>query len=124
GQMGLPVCERLATVGEVLAFDLNPERLKAASRLENVSTTSNLRDIAGCSRIVLSLPSPEISQSVIDELAPHLSAGTIVIESSTVLPSDVRNLDRSLRKHNASAIDAAILSGVAQMSAGRATLLV
>lgn len=124
GQMGLPVVSRLATAFDVVGFDLSEERRALAGELGRVTTADRLDALAACDVIVLSLPSPAISRSVIDQLAPGLSRGTLVIETSTVLPTDVREWARLVAPAGASVIDAAILSGVAQMETGRATLLV
>lgn len=124
GQMGLTICQRMSTVAEVLAFDISAERRALANSVESTTTTDELSRIADCSRIVLSLPTPAISQAVVAELASDLDEGTIIIETSTVLPSDVRRLAKMVEPYGARVFDAAVLSGVSQMSNGSATLLV
>lgn len=124
GQMGLPVASRLATAFDVVAFDLSDERRRLAAGLDRVEAIDRLDGLAACDTIVLSLPSPAISRNVIEQLVPGLAAGSLLIETSTVLPTDVREWARLLAPADASVVDAAILSGVAQMSEGRATLLV
>jgi 3-hydroxyisobutyrate dehydrogenase-like beta-hydroxyacid dehydrogenase len=124
GQMGLPVVTTLATCFDVTAFDIDHERRALASDLERVDVTDNLEGLAACDRIVLSLPAPAVSRSVITGLLPHLGADAVVIETSTVLPTDVRDWARLLAPVGATVVDAAILSGVAQMETGSATLLV
>ncbi|MBO0679652.1 NAD(P)-dependent oxidoreductase [Mycolicibacterium sp. S2-37] len=124
GQMGLPVAARLAGGFDVTAFDLNADRRRLAATVDRIETTDDLTRLADCNRIVLSLPAPAVSRSVIAELTPHLSAGTVVVETSTVLPGDVRGSAALLAAAGASLIDAAILSGVVQMESGTATLLV
>lgn len=124
GQMGLPICRRLATVHDVVAFDVDEERRGLAESVERVHTTDSLSDIAACRRIVLSLPVPTISRSVLAELVPELERDTIVVETSTVLPEDVRDEAQMLESAGARVVDAAVLSGVGQMEAGKATLLV
>ncbi|SDS63520.1 NAD(P)-dependent oxidoreductase [Microlunatus soli] len=124
GQMGLPVAARLATAHDVLGYDITADRRTMAHQIERVTTTDRLADLAGCDTIVLSLPNPAISRTVLADLAPQLNTGTLVVETSTVLPSDVREWAQLLAPTGARVIDAAILSGVAQMSGGTATLLV
>jgi len=124
GQMGLPVAGRLATVSDVLAFDISAERRDLAARDARVTTTDALGDLAACDVIVLSLPNPAVSRSVVRELAGRVSPGTVVIETSTVLPRDVREWGAILEPAGGSVIDAAVLSGVGQMTGGAATLLV
>lgn len=124
GQMGLPVAERLATAHEVLGYDIAQERRALARAHERVTTTDRLDDLAACGTIVLCLPNPAVSRSVLGDLAGTMAHGTLVIEASTVLPSDVREWATLLAPVGARVLDAAILSGVAQMASGTATLLV
>ncbi|MFC7404665.1 NAD(P)-dependent oxidoreductase [Georgenia alba] len=124
GQMGLPVAGRLGAAHQVLAYDISAERRAMGGERPGVRTTEELDELAGCDTLVLSLPNPAVSRSVLRELAPRLSPGTVVVETSTVLPSDVREWARILEPVGARVVDAAILSGVGQMETGRATLLV
>lgn len=124
GQMGLPIATRLATAFDVLAFDISVARRDLAEQNERVQTTDDLMRLAGASVVVLSLPNPRVSKEVLTTLSEHMEPGTIVIETSTVLPSDVRDFQRLLEKVQVRIVDAAVLSGVAQMEQGKATLLV
>lgn len=124
GQMGLPIATRLATAFDVVAFDISAERRALAAEHDRITTTDDLAELAGSAIIVLSLPNPAVSRGVLEQLAPSFAAGTLVVETSTVLPDDVRESERILGSSGARIIDAAVLSGVAQMSSGNATLLV
>jgi 3-hydroxyisobutyrate dehydrogenase-like beta-hydroxyacid dehydrogenase len=124
GQMGLPIATRLATAFDVIAFDISAERRALAAAHARIDVTDDLTRLAASATVVLSLPNPAISRSVLAELAPRLAAGTVVVETSTVLPDDVRDSRRLLEPFGARIVDAAVLSGVAQMGSGTATLLV
>lgn len=124
GQMGLPIVGRLATSFDVVAFDISEERRTLAACLPRTVVTPHLKALAGSSVVVLSLPNPAVSRQVLSQLAPALHEGTIVIETSTVLPDDVREWGRTLEPHGVAVVDAAVLSGVGQMELGNATLLV
>lgn len=124
GQMGLPVAGRIASAFDVLAFDITAERRELAAQRDRITTTDVLDDLAACEIIVLSLPNPAVSRQVIRQLAERIAVGTVVVETSTVLPADVREWHGILEPVGASVIDAAVLSGVAQMESGAATLLV
>lgn len=124
GQMGLPIAQRLAASADVLAFDISPDRRRMADEHPRISTTDQLEDLAACETVVLSLPSPAISRSVLRTLADRMSSGSVVIETSTVLPGDVREWSGILKPVGVETVDAAVLSGVAQMASGSATLLV
>lgn len=124
GQMGLPIATRLATDFDVLAFDISEERRALAAEHPRIEATDDLTRLAASTTIVLSLPNPAISRSVLAELGPRLVDGTLIVETSTVLPDDVRDSRRILEPFGARIVDAAVLSGVAQMESGTATLLV
>ena len=124
GQMGLAVAERLATGNDVVAFDPDPARRELAGELPRVSTTKSLDGLAGLPVVVLSLPRPELSHSTCRAIAAWSPAPATVVETSTVLPADAVSCEHVLAGASIGYTDAAILSGVAQMRDGRATLLI
>ncbi|MEZ5378717.1 MAG: NAD(P)-dependent oxidoreductase [Acidimicrobiales bacterium] len=124
GQMGLAVAERLASTFDVVAYDPDPDRRSLASWLAGVRPVQALHEISGLSTVVLSLPTPAISHSTCARLGELLSEGSLVIETSTVLPTDVIACAETLQMDGIELIDAAILSGVGQMQNAVATLLV
>lgn len=124
GQMGLPIATRLAAAFDVVAFDISAERRDLAARHEGIETTDDPIKLASETTLVVSLPNPAVSRTVLQQLTPHLRSGSTVIETSTVLPDDVREWQRMLEASGARVVDAAVLSGVAQMEQGKATLLV
>lgn len=124
GQMGLPICKRLATSFDVLAVDIDARRRELASKEPRTRATPALAELAECECVVLSLPNPVASRSVLGELAPRLALDSLLIETSTVLPDHVRAAARELEGHGLRLIEAAVLSGVSQMERGAATLLV
>lgn len=124
GNMGYAVAGRLRQRFEVLAYDLDPQRRAAAAIDHGVTAVEQIAELATADRIVLSLPTPATSLLVADELIPHLAAGAIIIETSTVNPQDIRRLRDRCSTRGVEVVDAAILSGVAQMAAGSSMLLV
>ncbi|GAB3307693.1 NAD-binding protein [Epidermidibacterium keratini] len=124
GQMGIEVAGRLAREYDVVAVDLDDQRRTLADQTERVRTTSSLDELSGLDVVVLSLPSPAASRSVVDALASLLSQGSLVIETSTVLPGDARACGEALAAQGIAMVEAAVLSGVGQMRDGAATLLV
>ena len=124
GQMGLAVAGRLATSFDVTAYDPSAERRTLADDLAAVTAVDELERLRSQRTVVLSLPSPPVSREVCVALAELLEPGSLVIETSTVLPSDVTWCGQVLRDAGSTLIDAAILSGVGQMGSGAATLLV
>lgn len=124
GNMGGAMAGRLAARGPVIAFDIDPERRALAAAAYGVTAVETLAGLVSCRTIVLSLPSPQVSLAVVTELAPLLPEGAVIVETSTVNPGDMTAMGTACARHGVSLVDAAILSGVAQMTAGTATLLV
>src|SRR5689334_11524068 len=124
GNMGSAVAGRLAARFPVLGFDVDAERRSDAAQRHHIEVVDDLVALARASTLVLSLPTPEISATVVRSLLPKLRPGSLVVETSTVNPADMWRLRDLCAPAGVRVVDAAILSGVAQMTAGRATLLV
>jgi 3-hydroxyisobutyrate dehydrogenase-like beta-hydroxyacid dehydrogenase len=124
GNMGSAVAGRLAERFTVLAFDLEPARRGDAAARYPIEVVENLAVLSRAPIVVLSLPAPEISASVVRSLLPDLRRGTLIVETSTVNPADMWRLRDLCASAGVRVVDGAILSGVAQMAAGRSTLLV
>jgi 3-hydroxyisobutyrate dehydrogenase len=124
GNMGGAMAGRLAARGPVIAFDIDPERRARAAAAYGVTAVETLAGLVSCRIVVLSLPSPATSLAVVTELAPLLPGGAVIVETSTVNPGDMTAMGTVCARHGVGLVDAAILSGVAQMTAGTATLLV
>jgi 3-hydroxyisobutyrate dehydrogenase-like beta-hydroxyacid dehydrogenase len=123
GNMGSAIVHRLALGADVLLYDRDTERANQLAS-ERVVIAGSLEEFDACEVVVLSLPSPQISATVIGALADVIPAGSVVIETSTVLPSAVIECERVLQSRGIHLVDAAILSGVELMRAGTTTLLV
>lgn len=124
GNMGHAVAGRLAAAGPVLGFDLDSDRLAAAVDEHGITPASDVRELAQSSLVVLSLPTPQTSLNVVSTLAPAMDDGGVIVETSTVNPQDIARQSELCTTYNVGIIDAAILSGVAQMAQGTSTLLV
>jgi 3-hydroxyisobutyrate dehydrogenase-like beta-hydroxyacid dehydrogenase len=122
GNMGAAIAQRLAQRWQVIGYDRDPDRCAEAQR-DGVQIVDDASVLATSSIILLSLPAPEISLSVARILLPRLRPGTLLVETSTVNPSDMVSLVETVRPSGVRVVDAAILSGVSQMANGAATLL-
>jgi len=124
GNMGSAVAGRLAERFTVLGFDVDPMRRADAADRYKIEVVDELGLLAPASTLVLSLPTPEISATVVRTLLAELRPGTLIVETSTVNPADMWRLRDLCSPAGVRVVDGAILSGVAQMAAGRSTLLV
>lgn len=123
GNMGTAVAGRLASKFEVMGFDPSQER-RSINESNGVSTVSSPTHLLECPVILLSLPRPEISAATIRTLVDAgLGAEHLVVETSTVLPSNARSDSDACRAAGAAYVEAAILSGVKSVAEGTTTLL-
>ncbi len=124
GNMGSAVAGRLAGRFAVIGFDVDPMRRADAAQRYKIDVVEELALLARASTLVLSLPAPEISATVVRTLLADLRPGALIVETSTVNPADMRRLRDLCAPAGIRVVEGAILSGVAQMAAGRSTLLV
>ena len=123
--MGSAIAARLAVQVGLTVFDADPSRTRAVTAELNVSAVASVSDLARRSDVVvLSLPNAAASKTVLAELVAHLEPGAVVVETSTVNPSDLLAVAPLCDQAGVHLVDAAILSGVAHMLAGTSTLLV
>jgi 3-hydroxyisobutyrate dehydrogenase-like beta-hydroxyacid dehydrogenase len=124
GNAGLALGIALTKHFEISGFDQQPERLEAAHQ-KGIRPCSSLRELAESSEfIVLSLPTPAASRAVAASLSEVELRGKLLIETSTVNPKDAQWLLEYAQAHGASAMDAALLGGVKNLSEGQTTFLV
>lgn len=124
GNMGYLVAQRIAQAFPVSVFDLDQTQLARAQSEFDAQPIRNADDLRDVRIVVLSLPSPAISQAVMRELAPVLHEDSIFIETSTVNPEDMHAAEKLLKPHGIGVIDASVMAGVSQMAAGTASLLI
>lgn len=124
GNMGYLVGQRLAAQFTIMASDLNADAVARAAAEYQAETIHAVSQLANCDAVVLCLPSPTASHGVLRQIAPHLRADCIVVETSTVNPSDIAVSASILEPHGLKLVDASIMAGVSQMAAGSAMLLV
>ena len=124
GNMGISVATRLAQRYRVLGYDPYPsERARALAAEGQISLVDAPLDVAAGHTVVLSLPTPAISREIIASIAgaPGLE---LIVETSTVSPSDMAAAAALCAPYGTALVDAAILAGVQPMLDGAATLLV
>lgn len=124
GNMGYLVGQRLAARFSVLAADLDAQALAKAAAEYQAHPISDPSQVASCDAVVLCLPSPAASHSVLRQIAPYLHKDCIVVETSTVNPADIAQSASILEPLGIRLVDASIMAGISQMAAGSAMLLV
>ncbi len=74
--------------------------------------------------LLLSLPTPQASREVAQQIVDVVGPGTLVVETSTVRPEDIEALHAVLSPQGAVVIDAAVIGGVHKLADGKGVFLV
>lgn len=124
GNMGSEIACRLSKKYSVYGFDLDEGRLSEIKK-RGVTPKYNLIDLAEeVECLVLSLPNSDISVSVLTEIKDRLKSNSIIVETSTVLPSEINRYEKLFINQKVEIIDAAILGGVENIRNGDAKFLI
>ena len=122
GNMGFPVAQRIGSQFATQVFDLDQTAMQRASADFGATPIQAPSDLADTRIVVLCLPNPNISQAVLQQIAPHLPKGGVVLETSTVNPEHIHVAQKLLTPYGIDLVDASIMAGVSQMEAGSASL--
>lgn len=124
GNAGLALATPVARKFPVVGFDSSEARCKLA-RAAGVAIAANVRAVAEqCSILMLCLPNPSISRTVLTEIGTAALERKLIMENSTVGPEDIAAMLRIVEPAKARVIEAAILGGVQKLAAGQGTFLV
>lgn len=124
GNMGGIIAEKLLSDFNVIGFDIDPEKRnemngKGVKTEESLEALASLVDVA-----ILSMPTAIISKEIVAKASPLMEPGTIIIETSTILPTEAAELRNICSENGIKLIDAAILGGVGHIQNKTAALLV
>jgi len=122
GNMGYPLAERIGCQFSTQVFDLDSAQLKRAQEAFGAERIASPEMLADTSIVVLCLPTPAVSLSVLRQIAPHLPTGAVVLETSTVNPEHIVAEQAVVESFGIHLVDASIMAGVGQMVAGTASL--
>ncbi|SOE48143.1 NAD(P)-dependent oxidoreductase [Orrella dioscoreae] len=123
GNMGYLVAERIASQFTTKVADLDAAQVRRAQERFKAVPIVGPDDLGDVDVVVLSLPSPAISLTVLDQIAARLPKHAVVLETSTVNPKDIHASRKLLEKFGLRLVDASVMAGVSQMKAGTAMLL-
>jgi|SRR5690625_230220 len=124
GNMGGVIARKLSKTFTIIGYDIDLDRRNELEN-EGVSCVDQLELLAQKTNIILvSLPNGKISRSVVSEIIPFLKKGDQLIETSTVLPNDMAELQKICEPQGVKVIDAAILGGVKHIEDAKADFLV
>ncbi|MCC7424689.1 MAG: NAD(P)-dependent oxidoreductase [Planctomycetaceae bacterium] len=119
GLLGSAIGDRLRAAGySVVGFDVDPRRRDEFTLAggEPVSHASQVPE--NCRRIVLSLPTSDIVDQVLNDIAPRLKLGDLIIDTTTGAPEDSEQVGESLAKRGVGYVDATVAGSSRQVRAG------
>lgn len=124
GNMGSVIAERLSSQFDIIGYDIDSTKCKEINE-KGVTTANSIEEMAGSVNVViLSMPRYSISKSIVETITPLMEDGSVIIETSTILPKEVEDLREISLRNNIKLIDAAILGGVGHMKSKTAGLLI
>lgn len=124
GLMGSALAERAIGAGlTVVGFDTNDSCRRSLERIGGQSVAS-LNEVGSmCRRIVFSLPTTAVVESVICGLGQSLRTGTLVIDTTTGDPVRTASLGKRLAAKRVRYVDATVAGSSVQTRAGEVIVL-
>lgn len=125
GLLGSAMAQRLLASGfQVIAHDCDAAALLNTVQHGAQAAGSNQDVARRTKRVMLSLPHSKIGAKVIDEIAPALQSGTIVIDTTTGDPSEIQGFGERLARQGVRYLDATIGGNSKQVLARDVIVLV
>ncbi len=125
GNMGLPMASNLVKAGhEVQGFDTTPEMLEAAKEMGIITCASASDAAEGAETIVTMLPNGAIVLSVLEQIIPACTPGTLIIDCSTVDVESAHQAHEMAKSAKMGLIDCPVSGGIAGAAAGTLTFMI
>ena len=127
GHMGLPMACNLVKAGhEVIGFDLMPSALEQLV-IAGGKAAGNARDAIEGAKVVISmLPASRHVEGLYlgeDGLLAYITAGSLVLECSTIAPDAARKVHQAAAELGIDMLDAPVSGGTAGAAAGTLTFM-
>ncbi|EEB83651.1 3-hydroxyisobutyrate dehydrogenase [Roseobacter sp. GAI101] len=119
GNMGAPMAANLAKAGhKVTGFDV------AGTTAEGVGVAMDMQSaVAGMDVVITMLPNGSILRQVAAQAIPHMAAGTLFIDCSTVDVESAKNTSEAAENAGIMAIDAPVSGGIGGAAGGTLTFM-
>lgn len=124
GLMGLPMCKRLLTAGELLwVYNRNGAKCQplvelGAQQADSIESLSQAADI-----IMLCVSDTQAVQAVAQAILPVLKAGQVIVDFSSISPDATQALAQQVGSQGAHWIDCPVSGGVAGAEAGTLAMM-
>ena len=122
GAMGFPMARHLAKEHEVVVWNRTRERAERHSREHGTMLADDLAHCADADAIITILPTSKEVDEIVDQLMPHLRAGTLWIDATSGDPNVSRETAARLATKSVDFVDAPVTGAV--VGAENATLTI
>lgn len=125
GLLGRAISQRLLKLSyDLVGYDIDPERRALASS-DGVEIASCAPDVvAKCNRVILSLPTSDVVEIVVEEVSGDLRPGQFLIDTTTGEPDAIAALADKLAARNVNYLDATVGGSSSQARSGEILMLV
>jgi 3-hydroxyisobutyrate dehydrogenase-like beta-hydroxyacid dehydrogenase len=125
GLLGIALAERFLKGGwAVTGFDTNPDRTAALARLGGRPAAGTREAVAASDRLVLSLPTTENVEAVLEDMGPASRAGLVIVDTTTGDPDRTAALGACLAARGIRYLDATVSGSSEQVRSADVVLLV
>ena len=126
GLMGSAMAKRLCGAGfAVVGWDVEPARRREFSTGGGARAAVDAGEVfRDCRRVILSLPDSQVVQAVVREAGSQLSAGHILLDTSTGDPAAAETSGAELGRRGVEYLDATVSGSSAQVADGTAVFMV
>jgi len=115
GRMGLRMVSRILEAHEVVAYDIDPDAVKRAAEI-GAEPAASLRELSiklkGHRVVWMMVPAGGPVDSVVEELAPHLDEGDILIDGGNSFYKDSQKMAESLGSRGIQYLDVGTSGGL------------
>ena len=122
GAMGYPMARHLAKENDVLVWNRTRGKAERHAREHGTTLASQLSDCANAEAIITILPTSEEVDEIVDQLLPHVKAGTLWIDATSGDPNASRLTAARLAEKGVDFVDAPVTGAV--VGAENATLTI
>jgi len=125
GNLGGHLAASLANAGFGLSvFDRDTAQKDRLTGLGATWADSAVAAVKGADAVITCLPSPAVSEAVLDDILPHMQAGTDWIEMSTLGRPEILRLAEKMQAAGMGVLECPVTGGVHLAAQGNITVLV
>lgn len=124
GSMGGPMARNLLAAGhDVTVYDLDDTAVEAVADEGATAATSSADAVTGAEVVFLSLPTPGIVESTVEEIEAALEEGSILVDLTTSTPATTNEIANRLAERDVDVLGAPVSGGVSGAEDGTLSII-